>query len=82
MLDTREKQSKHQYLVKWEGYSSAENTWELLSNLENASEITQEFKEMHNVSSEALAKCRWNVDQLLKTKLTAKRKLESERIKF
>ena len=62
MLNAHEKQSKHQYLIKWEGYSPAENTWELLFNLENVSEIVQEFEETHNVSSEALAKCRWNTD--------------------
>ena len=82
MLNAHEKQSKHQYLIKWEGYSPAENTWEPLSNLENTSEMIQEFEETHNVSSEALVKHRWNTDQSLKTKLTAKRKLESEKIKL
>ena len=82
VLNAHEKQGKHQYLIKWEDYSSAENTWEPLSNLENTLKMIQEFEETHNVSSEALAKHRWNTDQLLKTKLTAKRKLKPEKIKL
>ena len=58
VLDACEKQGKHQYLIKWEDYSPAENTWELLFNLENTSEMIQEFEEMHNASSEVLAKHR------------------------
>ena len=62
MLNACKKQSKYQYLIKWEGYSPAKNTWESLSNLENTLEMMQEFEEMHNVSSEALVKCRQNTD--------------------
>ena len=80
VLDTCEKQNKCQYLIKWEDYSSAENMWELLFNLENTSEMIQEFEEMHNASSEVLAKHRQNADQLLKTKLITKRKLELREI--
>ena len=62
MLNAHEKQSKHQYLVKWEDYSSAKNMWESLFNLENTLKIMQEFKEMHIVSSEVLTKCRWDAN--------------------
>ena len=62
VLNACKKQGKHQYLIKWEDYSSAENTWEPLFNLENASEMIQEFEETHNVSSEALIKHRQNTD--------------------
>ena len=58
VLNTHKKQGKCQYLIKWEDYSSAENMWELLSNLKNVLEMIQEFEEMHNVSSEVLVKCR------------------------
>ena len=82
VLNAHEKQSKYQYLIKWEDYSPVKNTWESLFNLENASEMVQEFEEMHIVSSEVLVKHRWDADQLLKIKLIIKRKLKSERIKF
>ena len=35
---------KLQYLVKWKGYPDYENTWELLLNLFNASDIIQEYE--------------------------------------
>ena len=62
MPNTCKKQSKHQYLIKWEDYSPAENMWELLFNLENTSEMVQEFEEIYNVSGEVLVKHRWNVN--------------------
>jgi hypothetical protein len=34
----------HQYLVKWKGYLTADNTWEPESNLEHAAELLKEYK--------------------------------------
>ena len=62
VLNTHKKQGKCQYLIKWESYSPVKNMWEPLFNLENALKMIQEFEEMHNVSSEALVKNRWNTD--------------------
>ena len=39
--------SKLQLLVKWVGYDDAENTWEPLSNLENAQEKVTEYFQKH-----------------------------------
>ena len=33
-----------QYLVKWKGYDTSENTWEPIRNLSNAEEILDEYK--------------------------------------
>jgi len=36
--------TKHVYLVKWEGYSHEENTWETFENVnENARELLEEY---------------------------------------
>jgi hypothetical protein len=37
----------HQYLVKWKGYPTADNTWEPKSNLEHAAELLKEYKDQH-----------------------------------
>ena len=36
---------RRQYLVSWEGFSSAENTWEPESNLSHARTLLQEYKD-------------------------------------
>ena len=33
-----------QYLVKWEGYPTSENTWEPVANLKNCIELIQEYE--------------------------------------
>jgi hypothetical protein len=33
-----------QYLVKWKGYPTADNTWEPEANLEHAAELLKEYK--------------------------------------
>ena len=35
-----------QYLVKWKGYNSSENTWQAENTLLNAGEILAEYKEL------------------------------------
>jgi hypothetical protein len=39
----------HQYLVKWKGYPTADNTWEPESNLEHAAELLKEYKDQHSL---------------------------------
>jgi hypothetical protein len=34
-----------QYLVKWKGYPTADNTWEHESNLDHAAELLKEYKD-------------------------------------
>jgi hypothetical protein len=47
ILDSHKRQNKVQYLVHWKGYPSEEDTWELLSNLENAQEVLQQYHQQH-----------------------------------
>ena len=56
MLDACVKQSKHQYLVKWEDYNIIKNIWELIFNLKNAAKMVQKFKEAQAARSKLLAK--------------------------
>src|SRR6267143_2095489 len=44
ILDTRKRQNKTYYLVKWLGYGHEENTWEPISNLKDAKEALSEFR--------------------------------------
>lgn len=44
ILDKRVKGKRVQYLVKWEGYSEDQNTWEPLSNLRNVKDLVQEYE--------------------------------------
>jgi hypothetical protein len=39
----------HQYLVKWKGYPTADNTWEPESNLDHAAELLKEYKDRHSL---------------------------------
>ena len=45
--DHRKQGKGYQYLVEWKGYS--DETWELESNLKNATEILQEYKRRKNL---------------------------------
>ncbi|EDN06137.1 conserved hypothetical protein [Histoplasma mississippiense (nom. inval.)] len=44
ILDKRMHYNKVQYLVKWEGYPSSENSWEPLEHLENAEEEIAKYE--------------------------------------
>src|ERR1700722_7155636 len=43
ILDSRIHRGKLQYLVKWKGYLSNENSWEPTINLKNAPQMIQNF---------------------------------------
>jgi hypothetical protein len=47
ILNSRKIKGRKQYLVKWEGYSHAENTWEPVANLANAKEAIKAFEQTH-----------------------------------
>ena len=44
IVDSRQKGKKMEYLVKWKGYPSAENTWEPSSNLEDVMDMVEAFE--------------------------------------
>jgi len=44
VVDKRMKGKKVQYLLKWKGYSDADNTWENVSNL-NCPELIKAFED-------------------------------------
>ena len=43
VLNSRLKQEKLEYLVKWSGYTDDYNTWEPESNLDNSKEVINDF---------------------------------------
>ena len=47
ILDSRKKGRGIQYLVKWKGYSDAENSWQPRINVENTIDLVKEF---HNAN--------------------------------
>jgi len=46
IVKKRVRSNKIQYLVKWHGYSAAENTWEDEDNLRDCADLLLEFNEM------------------------------------
>ena len=44
ILTHRQFRGKYQYLVKWKGYDSSENTWEPENNLTHMEELLAEYK--------------------------------------
>ena len=47
ILDSRVRRQRVQYLVKWVGYSEAENTWEPARNVAHAKELLDDFHRTH-----------------------------------
>src|ERR1700743_163920 len=47
IIDSRRRGKGVQYLVKWKGYSSNENSWEPSRNIDNAQELIQDFHQKY-----------------------------------
>ena len=47
ILNERRHHGRPQYLVKWKGYSDAENTWEVQDNARNATDLVRLFHQRH-----------------------------------
>ena len=45
IVEHRKRGNGYHYLMKWKGYETAENTWEPLSNLKNATDIIKKWHE-------------------------------------
>ena len=43
ILDSRQRWGQVQYLVRWEGYGSEDDTWEPVEMLEGSQELLEEF---------------------------------------
>ena len=43
ILDVRVRRNRYEYLVDWKGYGPSERTWEPRCNLDNASELVNDF---------------------------------------
>ena len=49
ILNHRQYRGKRQYLIKWKGYPSSENTWEPQTNLERSEQLLKEYKRTHKL---------------------------------
>ena len=47
VIDSRLKQGKLEYLVKWSGYTDDHNTWEFKFNLDNSKEAINNFQKLN-----------------------------------
>ena len=47
ILDSRVRYRRVQYLIKWVGYSDAENTWEPARNVAHAQKLLKKFHQLH-----------------------------------
>ncbi len=54
ILDHRQHRGRKQYLVKWKGYTDAENTWEPIKNLRNSPEALRQYQRNPNQQTEAI----------------------------
>ena len=45
----RKRYGKMQFFVKWKGYPTSENSWEPVTNLENADELLSAYKKLHRL---------------------------------
>ena len=49
ILNHRRIQNRFQYLIKWQGYPSSENTWEPEQHLTNANQVLNSYKKQHKI---------------------------------
>jgi Chromo (CHRromatin Organisation MOdifier) domain len=49
ILEHRKCRQGYEYLIKWVGYPLTEASWELKSNLTGATDILQEYQELHQL---------------------------------
>lgn len=55
ILDSRYFRRQFQYLVKWEGYSDAENSWEPAGNVRNSPDLIKEFHMSHPTAAKRIS---------------------------
>ena len=53
ILDRRKVNGRFEYLIKWEGYSENESTWEPIKNLKNAKPLLEEYDKAHSIHIES-----------------------------
>ena len=53
ILDRRKINGRFEYLIKWEGYSENESTWEPVKNLKNAKPLLEEYDKAHSIHCES-----------------------------
>jgi Chromo (CHRromatin Organisation MOdifier) domain len=59
IIQHRRKGNRNEFLIKWKGYGSNENTWEPEANLSNSEEILEEYKKTHQVDEiQSKSKCK------------------------
>ena len=51
IVDSRQKAKKVEYMVKWKGYPSSENTWEPVSNLEDVLDMVEAYEAKQGTKS-------------------------------
>jgi len=54
ILNKRTVKGKEKFLVRWEGYTAEEDTWENRENLENAKELVEKFEREYGEEAEKL----------------------------
>ena len=57
ILDLRIYRGQLQYLVKWKGYSDAENTWEVQDKVRNAMDLVRLFHQRHRQAPALAPRC-------------------------
>ena len=53
ILDRRKINGRFEYLIKWEGYTVNESTWESIKNLKNAKPLLEEYDKAHSINIES-----------------------------
>jgi len=51
IISHRRKGNQWQYLIKWKGYPTSDNSWETEDNLEHSQETLSEYKKRHNLAN-------------------------------